>query len=192
MSGLILASASPRRAKLLQQAGYAFEVRESTISREEFKKPPPRGVELLALEKARDVAGNCSDGVVLGADTVVIHRGKILGKPCDAKEAEEMLNRLKGERHKVITGIAIVDASGKLEEITDHVVTQVWMRHLEYEEISGYIRSREPLDKAGAYGIQGFAAVFVERIDGCFFNVVGLPLSRVYFLLFRYGIKPTQ
>lgn len=191
MPELILASASPRRAELLRQAGFSFSIRESTLSEETFKEPPPRGVELLALEKAGNVAGNLSSGIVLGADTVVIEDGIILGKPGDKDEAIEMLRRLSGNEHTVITAIALIDAANNHRKITDHVETRVWMRKLHDDEISAYAESNEPYDKAGAYGIQGYAAVFIRRIEGCYFNVVGLPLSMVCLHLSRLGIKPS-
>lgn len=190
MKQLILASISPRRSQLLRQSGYNFIVHGSNIADEKIKAPLPGGVELLALEKAEDVASSYGSGIILGADTVVIKDDKILGKPKDPEDARSMLNMLSGKYHQVITGFALVDASRKQETLTDHVVTTVKMRNLSGEEIDDYIKSGEPEDKAGAYGIQGKAAVFVDSVDGCFFNVVGLPLSKVYKYLALTGITP--
>ncbi len=190
MTKLILASASPRRSDLLKQAGYVFQIRVGENVNEQLLSPPPRGVELLACEKARSISKLYSEGVVLGADTVVMLKDEIMGKPRDTEEATAMLRLLSGQKHTVITGVALIDASRPHEEITDHVKTDVWMRQLQEEEIYNYVRAGHPFDKAGAYGIQGVAAVFVDRLEGCYFNVVGLPLSRVCLMLDRYGIKP--
>jgi len=191
MANLILASASPRRADLLRQAGYVFQIRVVGNVGEQLHALPPRGVELLACEKARSTSKLYSEGVVLGADTVVMLKDEIMGKPRNAEEARAMLRRLSGQKHTVITGVALVDASRPDDEVTDHVKTDVWMRQLQEEEIYNYVRSGHPFDKAGAYGIQGGAAVFVDRLEGCYYNVVGLPLSRVYLMLSSYGIKPS-
>lgn len=189
---LVLASASPRRADLLRQAGFSFEIHPSRIVSEELIAPVPRGIELLALEKARMVAGKYSEGIILGADTLVLCKGKILGKPGSREEARETLRFLSGQEHMVVTGIAVVDAGGGQKEITDHAETRVWMQPLSNGEISDYVGSGEPMDKAGSYGIQGLGSVFIERIEGCYFNVVGLSLNRVYLLLSRFGINPCR
>lgn len=187
---MILASASPRRAELLRQVGYTFKVCPSTVTEEAWEEAPPAGVESLALNKSLDVASSLAQGVVLGADTVVCCAGKILGKPAGEQEAIDTLKLLRGHRHEVITGIALVDAADRRRVVTDHLCTDVWMRNLDDDEILYYVRSGEPLDKAGAYGIQGFASVFIERLEGCYFNVVGLPLGLVYHHLARWGIRP--
>ncbi len=143
----------------------------------------------IALDKAEQVAGKLSRGIVLGADTVVWHRGEILGQPKDPTDARRMLRRLSGDQHRVITGIALVDAaSGR--RLADVVETRVWVKELGGEPIDAYVLTGEPLDKAGAYGIQGKAALFIEKIEGCYFNVVGLPLGRLCLLLSRMGISP--
>lgn len=188
---LILASASPRRAALLGQAGIPYRVVESGLH-DESEPPgtaPAETAVRLALRKAQRVAGGLREGVVLGADTIVLHRDEILGKPRDRDEARRMLRRLSGEEHLVITGIALIDVrTGSYE--CDFAETRVWMRVLEPEIIEAYLATGEPMDKAGAYGIQGKAAIFVERIEGSYFNAVGLPLYQLSLLLSRMGIKP--
>ncbi|NLZ27753.1 MAG: septum formation protein Maf [Firmicutes bacterium] len=190
MRPLILASASPRRAELLEQVGYTFEICPGDAAEEAWEGSPPAGVESLALKKSLAVVPLFTRGTVLGADTVVCCAGNILGKPADEHEAIANLKLLSGRRHEVITGIALVDAAGKWGTVTDHLRTDVWWRDLDEEEILHYVRSGEPMDKAGAYGIQGFASVFVERLEGCYFNVMGLPLGLVYRHLARWGIRP--
>lgn len=188
---LILASASPRRAALLRQAGIHYRVMESDLRAEAGPDglAPAEAAVCLAIKKARLVAAGLREGIVLGADTIVLHRGEILGKPVDRDDARRMLRRLSGEQHRVITGMALVDARTKNCE-SCFAETRVWMRALEPEMIDLYVATGEPMDKAGAYGIQGKAAVFVERIEGCYFNVVGLPLYQLSLLLSRMGIKP--
>lgn len=179
---LILASASPRRAQLLTQIGLRFlavksDFLETGICREE-------DVEKMALAKARRVAQGFPGQFVLGADTAVFCGGKVLGKPRDGNEAMEMLKSLSGQVHSVITGFALIKDD---REITGREKTFVRMRPLEDGEIAAYVSSGEPLDKAGAYGIQGRGAVFVEYLEGCYFNVVGLPLARLAAVLKEEG-----
>lgn len=190
---LILASASPRRAALLRQVGIPFTVAAGDLPEEvqaDIALSPEERVRALALAKAGAVARRQLDGaLVLGADTLVFCRGEILGKPRDSTAARRMLATLSGGEHSVFTGLALVEvATGRT--VSDWEETRVWMRALEAELIEAYIATGEPMDKAGAYGIQGKAALFVEKIAGCYFNVVGLPLSRLYFLLSRLGVKP--
>ena len=188
---LILASASPRRAALLRQAGIPHRVVLSDLKIEERPEifTPAELAVYLALQKARRVAAGLREGIVLGADTVVYHRGEVLGKPADLDEARRMLRRLSGGQHSVITGLALVNARTNICE-SDFAETRVWMRALEDELIDAYVATGEPMDKAGAYAIQGKAALFVERIEGCYFNVVGLPLYQLSLLLSRMEIKP--
>ncbi len=189
---MILASASPRRAALLRQAGIPYRVSVSDVRAEE-KRPeflaPPEQALYLALQKAKQVAAAHREGLVLGADTLVCHRGEVLGKPADREEARRMLRRLSGGSHLVITALALVDAR-RGDHVSSVTETRVWMRVLEDELIEAYVATGEPMDKAGAYAIQGKAAVFVERIEGCYFNVVGLPLHQLFLLLSRRSIKP--
>ena len=170
---VILASASPRRAELLAKAGVAFDrcpadIDESMLSEE----PPIDYVQRLAETKARAAwrPGTRS----LGADTVVVLGGEVLGKPSDERDARRMLRCLSGQCHSVLTGVAVFD--GDVMESTCEE-TRVWFRTLSDREIGDYVASGEPLDKAGAYGIQGGAGRFVERIDGSYSNVVGLPVE---------------
>ncbi|MGI6097303.1 MAG: Maf family protein [Dethiobacteria bacterium] len=186
---IILASASQRRAELLKQLGLKFTVVESGVP-EEFTAgcPPDETAQILALRKARSVAKNVLEGLVIAADTLVVCGGVILGKPGSAEEAARMLHRLSGTVHKVFTGVALCDAASYKERSVVEE-TKVWMRPLTEEEIKAYVASDEPYDKAGGYGIQGKAAAFVERIDGCYFNVVGLPLSRLVLLMREFGLS---
>jgi len=169
----------------LKQIGLTFVVKPSSIV-ERFSphETPAQNVRRIALEKARDVATGVRSGIVIGADTVVVIRRSVLGKPRNRKEAVGMLRRLNGRKHVVHTGFALVDAkSGKW--MTDGVKTEVYFRKLAEREIREYVSSGSPLDKAGAYGIQDdYGAVFVEKVNGCFYNVVGFPLER-FFRRFR-------
>ena len=189
MPELILASASPRRVQLLEQAGLFFKVMPARVHEKTEGLTPVAAVQGLALRKARCVARQVEEGLVLGADTVVVHRDEMLGKPGTPAEARQMLERLSGEPHRVYTGLALVNSADG-GELTAFAETRVWMRVLETELIAAYVDTGEPMDKAGAYGIQGKAACFVERIEGCYTNVVGLPLSQLYLLLARVGEKP--
>ena len=177
---LILASASPRRAALLSQIGLTFEVRPSDVVEPPHNihsnNPASEVTQKLALLKATAVAQHFDDAIIIGADTLVSLDGKLLGKPTDDAEAFEMLTHLSGTCHEVVTGVALVDA-GTGREIVWAEATQVYFRELQSTEITAYIASRETSDKAGAYGIQGRGAAFVRRIEGCYFNVVGLPLA---------------
>ncbi len=178
-SNIILASASPRRRELLAQAGVTFEVATADIP--EILEPGEdaiRFVTRLARQKAEAVAvrQSAADAIVLGADTVVVVDDKILGKPRDAADAARMLRLLSGCTHQVITGVCLVRGS---ERQSAAEVTFVRFTTLSDEEIEAYVATGEPLDKAGAYAIQGYAGRWVPRIQGCYFNVVGLPLALV-------------
>jgi len=186
---IILASASPRRAELLRQIRVPFTVEASDIDEKSVKaNDPQKWVQYLALEKARDVAKRMETGLVLGADTIVVKEEKILGKPESPKDALKMLKFLSGSVHEVMTGIALVDALSQ-KVITDVEITQVKFRKVTLKEIEAYIASGEPMDKAGAYGIQGLGSLFVEGISGCYFNVVGLPLNRLAQHLKHFGVE---
>ena len=182
---LVLASASPRRVALLRQAGAVFTVVDPGPDREWPGAAEARnGVRALALDKARRVADRRREAVVIGADTVVVVRGERLGKPANAAEAVEMLRRLHGRTHEVWTGIAVVRDR---EQRTTAEVTKVQFARLSPAEIEAYVDSREPLDKAGAYGIQGLGGQFVRRIEGDYTNVVGLPLARLRAVLGEFS-----
>lgn len=185
---IYLASASPRRAELLRQVGIPFTVLEPEVSETVAGTENPAAVVVeLAQKKALDVSRRLESGVVIAADTVVVYRGRILGKPGDRDEARQMLRILSGNEHLVYSGLALHDAgSGRIE--TGLSKTRVWMRPLAGEAIERYVAGGEPLDKAGSYGIQGRGALFIEKIEGCYFNVVGLPLSLLYELLLRMQV----
>lgn len=185
---LILASASPRRRELLAQTGLSFSVSAANINEDLLPNEAAAAyVQRLAEEKAQAIwnANQAADSVddpliVLGADTCVVCDGRILGKPTDTADARRMLELLSGRTHAVLTGLAVI-SSGK---IVRHVeITQVMFNQLNEREIAQYIASGEPLDKAGAYAIQGFAARWIPRIEGCYFNVVGLPIARTISVL---------
>ena len=183
MARLVLASASPRRWELLTQAGFSFTVHPAHIDEDVHAgEDPVAYVTRLAREKAEAVFGALGDAdtVVLGADTTVTLDGQILGKPEDAADAKRMLAALSGRTHRVITGVAVVGA-GRTEVAAE--ITAVRFQEISAEEIAAYVASGEPMDKAGAYGIQGLAAKWIPRIEGCYFNVVGLPLALVATML---------
>jgi septum formation protein len=182
---LILASASPRRRELLAQAGYDFDVQASSVS--ESRRPEEDAIRFatrLAREKAEEVFARQHPAIVLGADTVVVCDGEVMGKPADPADAERMLLLLSGRTHQVVTGVAVVWGSSSPPAIEVAAeLTQVTMRTLSQEEVSHYVASGEPMDKAGAYAIQGYAGRWIPRISGCYFNVVGLPLALVATML---------
>lgn len=186
---LVLASASPRRKELLAQAGFSFRVIPSSVP--EMAQPDEDPLALatrLSLEKAQAVfqeqaatLDSADDPLlVLGADTVVVSETEILGKPRDAEDAARMLRRLSGKSHQVITGVSVVS---QIAQETAAELTYVSLLAVSDEDISAYIASGEPMDKAGAYGIQGYAARWIPRIHGCYFNVVGLPIALASSLL---------
>jgi septum formation protein len=185
---LILASRSPRRLALLRQIGLDVVVSPcDTPEIVDQSMTPEQNAESLAVLKARCAAGTVSDGTLLGADTIVVIDGEMLGKPSDEGDAVRMLTLLSGRTHTVCTGFALLERpSGRL--VSGVESTRVTFRNLPSEEISEYVRGGSPMDKAGAYGIQDdYGAVFVTRIEGCYYNVVGLPLARVYTELMRFG-----
>jgi septum formation protein len=197
---LVLASASPRRGELLVQAGYAFKVHPAHIAEEPLTgEDPVAYVVRLAREKAEAVFRELTEGTnrlgnegeegplaVLGADTTVTVDQQILGKPGDAADAARMLRLLSGRTHRVMTGVALKTAE-RVEVAAE--VTGVRFVTLRDEEIAAYVAGGEPMDKAGAYAIQGRAARWIPRVEGCYFNVVGLPLALVCSLLEGAGIK---
>ena len=176
-SDIILASASPRRAELLKQIGLDFQVCPSDLS-ETVATPtsPAKVVEQLALMKAQTVGRRFNRGLVIGADTVVAINRKIIGKPENNRHAVEILSQLSGNHHEVVTGVSLLDLE-KERQIVWSERTLVHFRKLRESEIQEYVCSHDVSDKAGAYGIQEMAAAFVSRVEGCYFNVVGLPLA---------------
>ena len=180
---LVLASASPRRRELLTQAGFTFEIHPAHIPEDPLPNEDPIAyVTRLARQKAQAVYAQLADptAIVLGADTTVTLDNQILGKPESAEDAARMLRLLSGRTHRVITGVSLVSAN-RTETAAE--VTAVQFLTLSEKEIRGYIATGEPSDKAGAYAIQGHAARWIPRIEGCYFNVVGLPISLVSTLL---------
>lgn len=186
---LVLASASPRRAELLRQVGLSFEVQVSNVP-EEADEPGRDAAEVAAehaRQKALAVARQYPERLVLGADTVVVLDGAVLGKPVDATAAQAMLRRLSGREHEVITAVVLALSDGQCARVVDEHAecTRVCFRALSATEIECYVATGEPLDKAGGYGIQGRGALLVRAIEGCYFNVVGLPLSSTWEMLRR-------
>ncbi len=195
---LILASASPRRRELLERLGVPFEVRPSGI-----EEPLPPGVPApvlatsLARAKAADVAARLraagdTAALVLGADTLVVLDGRPLGKPVSRSDARAMLRALRGRSHEVVTAVVLRDVDPAGRELTEAVVSQVLMRAYTDDEIDAYVATGEPDDKAGAYAVQGAGGHLVSRVDGCYTNVVGLPLRTTARLLQAFGLAPAS
>lgn len=185
MKNILLASGSPRRKELVSLLPWPFKVCVKEVEEKiDLREPAWENVKNLALQKAQAVAQEHPDKWVIGADTVVCYENHILGKPKDEKDAYEMLKMLSGKTHKVYTGVAIVH-QGKGCAKTFYEETKVAMQELTDKEINEYISTKEPLDKAGAYGIQGFGARYIVGIEGDYFNVVGLPVHAVYTQLLK-------
>lgn len=183
MQKLILASASPRRIEMLQQYNIAIEVKPASIKEFFNESDPPEKIAMdLAYQKALSIA-LVREELVLGADTIVVVDNKILGKPQDENEAYDILETLSGREHRVITGISLIKGQKK---IIDYETTFVKFRKLKKRQILEYIATSEPMDKAGAYGIQGYGRILVEKINGSYSNVVGLPLVKVDLLLKKH------
>ena len=181
---LVLASQSPRRSEILRQAGIPFTVRPVEVDETPLSGERPRAyVERLALAKALAAPAGQQE-TVLAADTTVTIDGAVLGKPADAADARRMLALLSGRRHDVLTGICLRKGDSV---ISDCATTAVWFQTLTEEEIDEYVASGEPDGKAGAYAIQGLASKFVERIEGCYYNVMGLPLARLWSIMRELG-----
>ena len=182
---LILASASPRRAEILSAVGWQFEKHTADIDETTWQNENPADyVQRLAVEKALAVAENYDDALILGADTTVVIENQIIGKPVDLTDARRMLKMLSGNWHEVLTGIALVrTASGKSKTKFDFEETRVKFVEMTDAEIEFLVEKGNPLDKAGAYAVQAQAALFIERIEGDYWNVVGLPVNLVYELL---------
>jgi septum formation protein len=184
---VILASQSPRRRELLTLAGIPHEVRPADIDETHPPGEPPRDhAERLAREKAAAIAAAEPGALVIGSDTIVVVDGDVLGKPADAADAERMLARLSGRTHVVMTGVAVA-WRGETRSAVEKV--DVTFHRLSSREIAEYVATREPMDKAGAYGIQGYGATIVARVDGDYFAVMGLPLQRLVRLLGEVGIR---
>jgi nucleoside triphosphate pyrophosphatase len=193
---LVLASASPRRAEILRNAGIAFDVRSALIDESPRQGERPRDyVQRLALAKAHAVADAFADeqqnddaSIFIGADTTVVLEGEMFGKPESDEDARRMLQRFSGRVHEVHTGLALMRRPGGWEKVAEEI-TRVTFASLAPEEIESYVASGEPFGKAGGYAVQGIAGRYITRIEGCYFNVVGLPLARLYSLLREAGWK---
>ena len=188
MREIVLASASPRRKEILQTAGLQFSVCVSDYEEDLGLALAPRKLaRFLSLKKAEAVARRYQNAIIIAADTFIALNNKLLGKPRDEEEARKMLGMLSGKSHSVITGFSIIDtASGK--RLSRSVETTVYFKKLGRDEIRAYVKSGEPLDKAGAYAIQGLGGVFIKKIDGDYFNVVGLPMCALAECLIKFGI----
>lgn len=185
---IILASNSPRRKELLLQVGVSFEIIPSGFEEELIELSPEKLVEHFAYMKAKDVAeGIDGEALVIGSDTIVC-LDEVMGKPKNKEDAFNMLRKLSGKQHRVLSGLSIINtATGETQ--TEHESTKVKMKELSDAEIMAYINTGEPMDKAGAYAIQGIGSLFVEGIEGDYFNVVGLPLFRLGKMLGYFGMK---
>jgi len=188
MKKIILASASPRRKEILEITGLKFKVCVSDY--EENLALPLRPRELarfLSRKKAESVSGKYRNALIIAADTFIILKDRLLGKPHTDKEAEKILTMLNGKAHAVVTGFTILD-TGSGRKLSRSVETKVYFKKLSKEEIRAYVKSKEPLGKAGAYAIQGLGALLIEKIEGDYFNVVGLPLYALSGCLKRFGV----
>ncbi|ADG83385.1 Maf family protein [Thermincola potens] len=188
MKEIILASASPRRRELLDAVGLPYKVQVSAIDEKIPAAMTPADTAMnLALQKAQNVAGKFASGIVIGADTIVVLNGHVLGKPKDKTDAVNMLQALRGTTHQVITGLAVIDAEdGKTVQAFEE--TEVCFKNISDDDINAYVATGEPMDKAGAYGIQGLGGLFVAGIRGCYFNVVGLPIPLLAEILKGFGV----
>jgi septum formation protein len=186
---IILASSSPRRHSLMEQIGLEFEVIPSRYEEDlKIRHRPSRTVMDLAQGKAEEVVSRVKKGIVIGADCIVVLGMRKLGKPKDRDDARRMLKRISGRTVKVYSGIAIIDArTGK--NLVDYEVTRVKMRRMSAEDIDRYVATGEPLDKAGAFAIQGLGAIFVSEIKGCYHNVMGLPVYNLAKNLKKFGVN---
>ena len=189
MKRIILASSSPRRKELLEKIGLKFEVDASDCAEEiDPALEPDELVHRISLAKAKSVTSRHKDTIIIAADTIGVIGKKLLGKPHTADEARKMLAQISGKSHEVITGFTVLDtATNKVFSGTAN--TKVYIKKLTGQEIAAYVRTGEPLDKAGAYGIQGLGAVIVEKIEGDYYNVMGLPLNALTNALKEFGVN---
>jgi len=189
MKPIVLASASPRRKEILAKTGLPFRVDASDHDEKMDRGLSPRDLaRRLSYQKAASVALRHKNAIIIAADTFIVFKGRIFGKPHTTAETRRMLKTLNGKKHSVITGFTIMDTATK-KRLTRSVETKVYFRKMIPEEIDGYVRSKEPLDKAGAYAIQGLGAALIRKIEGDYYNVVGLPLSALVDGLKKFGIR---
>lgn len=180
---IVLASASPRRREILENTNIKFDIISSSIDELVLEgESPCHMVMRLAFEKGIDIASKRKSDLVISADTIVVLDNKVLGKPKDEDEARDMITSLSGKTHQVITGISLINLENN-KKIIDYVISNVKFKNLSENDINDYIKTKESLDKAGAYGIQGYGALLVEEIQGDYFNIVGLPVSKLSDLL---------
>jgi septum formation protein len=185
---IVLASSSPRRKELLSRIGLEFSVVPADYDESAMTGPPAEMARLLSLGKAEAVAAVESDAIVIGADTIVVVDDVVLGKPVDEADARRMLRIINGRTHVVITGVAVIDSSTH-RTLVEHEESSVHIRRLSDDEIYAYVRTGEPSDKAGAYAVQGIGSLIVDRIEGDYFNVVGLPMARLALMLAQFGVR---
>ncbi len=192
MKRIILASASPRRKELLEQLGLQFEI-EPSYCQEHIgdQQEPLELAKLLSLYKAKTVGNKNTGAIIIAADTFVVLDKRIIGKPNSLAEAKEILTNLKGRPHSVITGFTVMDTTdGKT--VSQSVETKVYIKNLSVEEIDSYVETQESMGKAGAYAIQGIGAAIIDRIEGDYYNVMGLPVDAVVEALNQFGISPVN
>ena len=183
---IILASASPRRREILENTNVKFDVISSSIEELVLEgESPCQMVMRLAFEKGIDIASKHKSDLVISADTIVVLDNTVLGKPKDEEEAKLMITNLSGRTHQVITGISLINLEND-KKVIDYVISNVKFKNLSEDDINDYIKTKESLDKAGAYGIQGYGALLVEEIQGDYFNIVGLPISKLSDLLKKH------
>lgn len=189
---IILASTSPRRHEAARAMGLEFKIVPSDYEEDmDLEKSPEDLVMYLAHGKAADVAKKHKKGIVIGVDTIVVFNDKILGKPRDKEDAFNMLKSFSGKTQEVYSGVCLIDCeTGKM--IKDYEITKVKFRKVDDSEINSYVATGEPLDKAGAYGIQDLSSIFIEKVDGCYFNVTGFPVYNIYKNLRKLGVDIFQ
>lgn len=189
MKKIILASSSPRRKELLESIGLKFSVKPSNIPETMNPRLGPRAqAEQLSRQKARAVGGRVKNSIIIAADSLIVFNKEIIGKPTSVQHAKRILKKFSGQTHTVITGFTILDTE-KGKSMTKSVETKVTMRKVSQKEIEAYVKKEHVLDKAGAYAIQGVASIFFEKVDGDFFNVVGLPVQSLFQELKKFGVK---
>jgi len=188
---IILASTSERRKELLKRIIPDFKIKASDFDEDSisFNGDCIKYVESLSLGKAQNVANQTDEAaIIIGCDTIVYHNNKVLGKPGNEEDAFKMLTSLSRDKHMVYSGVSIINTQTN-RIVQDYVCTEVYFSKLSKDQINRYIKSGEPMDKAGAYGIQGYGGIFVEKIHGCYYNVVGLPINKLYSLLGDMGVN---
>ena len=189
MEKIILASASPRRKELLEQLGLCFDVEPSYCQEEiDDKQEPLELAKSLSIRKAEAVGNKNTGAIIIAADTFVVLGKRIIGKPNSLAEAKEILTELKGRSHSVITGFTVMDTSNS-KTVSQSVETKVFVKDLSSEEIDAYVETQEPMGKAGAYAIQGLGATIIDRIEGDYYNVIGLPVDAIACVLKEFGIS---